>query len=201
MGKFCFGHPHVFLISAADGKSSLLPAFPPGSCWQIPALHLPPAGLLNPSLLEAITPSPAQLPCEGLLRSPDPPQLPPCSSQGRGCVCGGVCVCACLCARACATTPEKQGLYFLPKTGVKVGALHRYPSSPLIPDVALCLRSSELWTDEQTDGWTDRRVDSCRDGWRLPPFPKVFWSPTGAHASPPTMPFHTSPSHRLLWDH
>lgn len=149
VGKFCFGHRHVFLILSCRRKILPSPRLPSRLLLANPSPPSSSSGIAQPQPPGSDYSQPCPAALRGVIEVPRSPPAPALRQPGTG---GGVCVCVCHYTPKSRVPISCPALH--PKTGVKVGALHRYPSSPLIPDVVLCLRSSELWTDEQTDGWT-----------------------------------------------
>lgn len=190
VGKVCFGDRHVFLILSCRRKILPSPPLPPlpGSCWQIPILHFPTAGLLNPSSWKRLPPALAsRLPshsARGYWGPLKPPGSQPRSSQQNG-----------------VTQPPKNEVplsCFSRQNRGESGAL--LTPGPPTPLSFLSFNSPTLpctGGSSQSCGQTD----SCRDGWGLPHFPKALQSPAGVSTYPPATPFHTFHSQSLLWDH
>lgn len=165
----------------------------PGSCWQIPILHFPTAGLLNPSSWKRLHPALAGRPARGYWGPPEPPDSHPCGSQERGVT----------------RAPRKGGFLFPalfpvfhPKPGVRVGALltPALPPRAFSPPLLQFVMSPCAWGQARAGcGQTDRQTEGRAGAASLS---KSITEPSWSQNLPPhpATPFHTSPSQRLLRD-
>lgn len=166
----CCFHPKLRILPS--------PPLPPGSHWQIPILHFPAAGLLNPASWKRFHPALAAL--QRVTGVPPSPPAPTPMAAGTG---GDMTPPKCGVPISCPVSwvsPQNRG-----ESGGSANPSpptpplpHHYPSSPVIP---------------KGTSQNELRTHSHRDRQGLPHFPEALQSPT--------TPFHTpkAPSQPPTW--